>query len=301
MPRRKPATFWRILKTTVFQYFAHRSPRLGAALAYYSVFSMGPLLLLVIAIAGLFFGDASVRKSLADQFATLLGPSASAALETMLAGAAFKSTDRIAAIIGLALVLLAAVGLVAQLKDAMNTIWNVRDPATVKVSWYVRTYLISFAGVFGLGVLLIISLVFSAAFASLSAWAGGDSAAGGLWRTLSFLVSLGLQTALFAMLFKWFPDTEVGWRDVWLGAALTALLFEVGKQLIGWYVGIAGFETAYGATASLIILLIWVYYSAQILLLGAEFTHAFASETGTRRRQGPDATTPHKIDTEAKS
>lgn len=301
MASRKPATFWRILKTTALQYFAHRSPRLGAALAYYSVFSMGPLLLLVIAIAGLFFGDDPVRRRLADQFAALLGPSASGALETMLAGAAFKSADHAAAFFGVALVLLAAVGLVAQLKDAMNTIWNVRDPETVKVSWYIRTYLISFAGVFGLGILLIISLVFSAAFASLSEWAGGDSAASGLWRTLSFLVSLGLQTALFAMLFKWFPDTEVGWRDVWLGAALTALLFEVGKQLIGWYVGIAGFETTYGATASLIILLIWVYYSAQILLLGAEFTHAFAAETGTRKRQGPDAPMPHKIDTEAKS
>jgi membrane protein len=299
MKSRSADMLWRICKTTIAQWMAHRSPRLGAALAYYSVFSMGPLLLLVVAIAGFFFGEDAVRGSLGRQFAALLGPRASEAVEGMLAGSTLHATG-IAAIVGLALVLFAAVGIVAQLKDAMNTIWNVRDPKTVEVGWYVRTYLISFGGVLVLGLLLIVSLVFSAAVDAAAAWAGGTSSAAA-WTGVNFVVSFILLTALFAMLFKWFPDTDVAWWDVWLGAAFTALLFNAGKLLISWYVAFASFESTYGAAASIVVLLIWVYYSAQILLLGAEFTHAFASETGSRKRQGPDSTTPHKIDTEAKA
>jgi membrane protein len=220
-------------------------------------------------------------------------------IQDMLAASTLHSTG-VAAAIGIALVLFAAVGVVAQLKDAMNTIWNVSDPKTVQVGWYVRTYLVSFAGVMVLGLLLVVSLVFSAAIDALAAWAGGgDEPTAWLWTTANFLISFALITALFAMLFKWFPDTEVAWRDVWLGAAFTALLFNVGKLLIGWYVAYATFESTYGAAASIVVLLIWVYYSAQILLLGAEFTHAFASETGSRRREGPDSTAPHKMDADA--
>jgi membrane protein len=219
----------------------------------------------------------------------------------MLSSSTLHATG-ITAVIGLALVLFAAVGVVAQLKDAMNTIWNVRDPKTVQLGWYVRTYLISLAGVMVLGLLLVISLVFSAAVDALAAWAGGhESATAFAWTSVNFAASFALLTALFAMLFKWFPDTEVAWRDVWLGAAFTALLFTIGKLLIGWYVALASFESTYGAAASIVVLLIWVYYSAQILLLGAEFTHAFASETGSRKRQGPDSSAPHKMDAEAKS
>ncbi len=294
------APLWRILKTTALQYFAHRSPRLGAALAYYSVFSMGPLLLLVIAVAGFFFGEDAVRGSLSTQFSSLLGRGTSDAIQTMLANAAFRSTGKLAAIVGIALVFVAAVGVMAQLKDALNTIWNVRDPEEVSIGWYVRTYAVSLAGVLVLGLLLTTSLVFSAALDAISEWVGAESFAPA-WLTANFVISLALLTLLFAMLFKWFPDTEVLWHDVWLGAAVTALLFEAGKQAISRYVAFAGFETTYGAAASIIVLLIWVYYSSQILLIGAELTHAFASEVGARKRQGPDATAPHKIDTEAKA
>jgi membrane protein len=300
MKSRRANILWRVLKTTVAQWLAHRSPRLGAALAYYSVFSMGPLLLLVVAVAGFFFGRDAVRGSLAHQFEGLFGPKASAIVQDMLAASTLHSTG-LAAAVGIALVLFAAVGVVAQLKDAMNTIWNVRDPQTVEVGWYVRTYLVSFAGVMVLGLLLVVSLVFSAAVDAFAAWAGGSNSTALLWTAVNFLISFALITALFAMLFKWFPDTKVAWRDVWLGAAFTALLFNIGKLLIGWYVAYASFESTYGAAASIVVLLIWVYYSAQILLLGAEFTHAFASETGSRKRQGPDSTTPHKMDTEAKA
>lgn len=259
---------------------------------------MGPLLLLVVAVAGFFFGQEAVRGSLTRQFVTLLGPGASKTVEGMLLGSTLHSKG-VAAVLGLVLVVFAAVGVVAQLKDAMNTIWNVRDPKRVEVGWYLRTYLVSLAGVLVLGLLLVVSLVFSAAVDALATWAGGADTALG-WTALNFVISFVLLTALFAMLFKWFPDTKVEWWDVWLGAAFTALLFNVGKLLIGWYVAFGSFETTYGAAASIVVLLIWVYYSAQILLLGAEFTHAFASETGSRKRQGPDSTTPHKIDAEAK-
>lgn len=294
------AKLWRVLKTTAIQYFAHRSPRLGAALAYYSVFSMGPLLLLVIVVAGFFFGEDAVRGSLSAQFSSLLGRGTSDAIQAMLAGAAFRNTGKVAAVAGIVLVFFAAIGIVAQLKDALNTIWNVRDPETVDIGWYVRTYAISLAGVLVLGLLLTVSLVFSAALDALSAWVGADSLTAA-WQAANFVVSLALLTLLFAMLFKWFPDTEVRWHDVWLGAGVTAILFELGKQAIGRYVAYAQFESTYGAAASNIVLLIWVYYSSQILLIGAELTHAFASEVGARKRQGPDATTPHKIDTEAKA
>jgi membrane protein len=296
MKSRRAGNLWRITKTTFFQWMAHRSPRLGAALAYYSIFSMGPLLLLVVVVAGFFFGEVSVRSSLSRQFAALLGIHASETVDSLLAVAMTQGSGGIAAVVGIGLVLLAAVGIVAQLKDAMNTIWNVADPQKVEVGWYLRTYLISFAGVLVLGLLLVVSLAFSAGVEAFSAWAGRNGAAAAFWAATNFLVSLALQSALFAMLFKWFPDTKVAWRDVWLGALFTAVMFELGKLAIGWYVGVANLETSYGAAGSIVVLLVWVYYSAQIVLLGAEFTHAFAAESGSLKGRSPAAETPHKID-----
>lgn len=284
---------WRILKTAAFEWFRHRSPRMGAALAYYSVFSMGPLLLLVAAIAGTFFGQDAVRGRLTEQFRSLLGPSGGRAVEAMLAGAAQPAASQIAAIVGIGLLIVAAVGVMAQLKDAMNTIWNVEEPKETSLWWYVRNYSISFAGILALGFLLSVSLVVSAVLSALSDWTGA-SADSGILQFVNFLVSLAILSILFAMLFKWFPDTPIAWTDVWLGAATTALLFNLGKQLIGWYVGTQGFESTYGAAASIVVLLIWIYYSAQIVLFGAELTHAYSAETGSRRNHRPSAPTPHK-------
>jgi membrane protein len=284
---------WRILKTAAFEWFRHRSPRMGAALAYYSVFSMGPLLLLVAAIAGTFFGQDAVRGRLTEQFRSLLGPSGGRAVEAMLAGAAQPAASQVAAIVGIALLIVAAVGVMAQLKDAMNTIWNVEESKETSLWWYVRNYSISFAGIFVLGFLLTVSLVVSAVLSALSDWTGA-SADSAILQFVNFLVSLAFLSLLFAMLFKWFPDTPIAWTDVWLGAATTALLFNLGKQLIGWYVGTQGFESTYGAAASIVVLLIWIYYSAQIVLFGAELTHAYSAETGSRRNYRPSAATPHK-------
>ena len=281
---------WKILKTAIDQWFVHRSARLGAALAYYSVFSMGPLLLIVISVAGLFFGADAVRGSLTAQFRSLLGDTGSKAVEAMLAGA---SSDNPAASppSPALLLLVAALGVVVQLKDAMNTIWNVEEPKETGVWWYLRTYLISFAGILGLGFLLAVSLVVSTGLAALSSWSGSAAAIG---ETINLFASIAILTALFAMLFKWFPDTEIAWSDVLPGAVATAVLFNIGKFAIGWYIGTQGLESTYGAAASIVILLIWVYYSAQIVLFGAELTHAYASERGSLRTTDVNAELPHK-------
>jgi membrane protein len=285
---------WKILKTAIDQWFVHRSARLGAALAYYSVFSMGPLLLIVISIAGLFFGADAVRGNLTAQFRSLLGETGSKAVEAMLAGASSPHTGRLAAVTGVILLLVAALGVVSQLKDAMNTIWNVEESTEAGVWWYVRTYLVSFAGVLALGFLLAVSLVLSTALAAFSSWTGTASTVIG--EAVNFIASLAILTALFAGLFKWFPDTEIAWSDVLPGAVTTALLFNLGKFAIGWYIGTQGLESTYGAAASLVVLLIWVYYSAQIVLFGAELTHAYAATSGSRRGAGIDAELPHKAE-----
>ena len=283
---------WNVFKTAIDQWFCHRSARLGAALAYYSVFSMGPLLLIVTSVAGLFFGAEAVRGSLSTQFRSLLGDTGSKAVEAMLAGASSEQSGRLAAITGVLLLLVAALGVVVQLKDAMNTIWNVEEPKETGVWWYLRTYLISFAGILGLGFLLAVSLVVSTGLAALSSFWSGSAAAIG--ETINLFASTVILTALFAMLFKWFPDTEIAWSDVLPGAVATAVLFNIGKFAIGWYIGTQGLESTYGAAASIVILLIWVYYSAQIVLFGAELTHAYAAENGSRRSESVDATAPHK-------
>ena len=272
---------WKVLTTAYNNWSRHRSARLGAALAYYSVFSLGPLLLIVIAIAGLWFGQDAVCGSLTGQFRELLGPDGAQAVEAMLKGAASAQTGGIAAVVGVALLLIAALGVVAQLKDALNTIWDAPEPQGSGIWWYVRTYLVSLAGVMALGFLLMVSLVLSTGLAAVSAWAGTADSGVLLWEAVNFAVSLGVLTGLFAMLFKWFPDVPVRWGDVWPGALASALLFQAGKLAIAWYIGSQGLESTYGAAASLVVLLIWVYYTAQIVLFGAEISHAYARQRST--------------------
>jgi membrane protein len=165
----------------------------------------------------------------------------------------------------------AAIGVVVQLKDAINTIWETTEPKSAGLWWYIRTYLVSFAGIMGLGFLLAVSLVVNTVLAGVSGWLGGGENV--IWQAVTFLVSLAVLTLLFAMLFRWFPDADVAWRDAAAGGLVTALLFNVGKLAISWYIGTQGLESTYGAAASVVVLLIWVYYSAQIMLFGAEVTH----------------------------
>lgn len=242
---------------------------------------MGPLLLIVTGIAGLFFGAEAVRGQLTDQFGTLLGAAGSQALQGMLAGASSEHAGYFAAIAGALLLVVAALGVVVQLKDAMNTIWDVEDTEQTGVWSYLRTYLVSMAGILGLGFLLAVSLVVSTGIAAVSARSGAMPTL--ITESVNFATSLALLALLFGMLFKWFPDTEVAWKDVVPGAIATALLFNLGKFAVGWYVGTQGLESTYGAAASIVTLLVWVYYSAQIVLFGAELTHAYAAEIGSLR------------------
>jgi membrane protein len=264
---------WSLLKTAASDWLRHRSARLGAALAYYSVFSLGPLLLIVTAVAGLIWGGDAARGSIVTQFRSMLGESGSQAVEAMLQGASSSVAGGWSAVVGVVLLLVAAVGVVVQLKDALNTIFEVTEPKNPGAAWYVKVYGGAFAGILALGFLLAVSLVVSAGLAGLSDWISDSAGEGLLLSILNFVVSLGLLTLLFSMLFKWLPDKHLEWRDVWLGGLITALMFNIGKAAIAWYIGTQGLESTYGAAASVVVLLIWVYYSAQIVLFGAEITH----------------------------
>jgi membrane protein len=281
---------WSVVTQATNDWFKHRDARLGAALAYYSVFSLGPLLLIVVAVAGLFFGGDAVRTALTGEFRSLLGPTGSQAVEAMLKGAGSTGSGVLSGIVGVLLLLVAALGVVVQLKDALNTIWETEEPESAGVWWYVRTYLISFAGILGLGFLLAVSLVISTALSAVSSWLGGGESL--FWQALNFAVSVGVLAVLFAMLFKWFPDANVQWKDALAGGVATSILFNVGKLAIAWYIGSQGLESTYGAAASIVVLLIWVYYSAQIILFGAEVTHVLGSSASTPRTAGGYSASP---------
>jgi membrane protein len=266
-------TMWNLLVAAYQGWMKHRSPRLGAALAYYAVFSLGPLLLIVVAITGLFFDRETVTKAINTQLSGLIGPNGASALEAMRQGAESTSTGKAASITGVILLLIAAIGVVAQLKDALNTIWEVDERRESGFWPFIRTYLISMAGILALGFLLATSLVLSTVLATVSQFFPESSIIGQL---VELVVSFFVLTVLFAALFKYFPDTEVAWSDVWIGGAVTAALFELGKIAISWYIGRQSFESTYGAAASLVVLLIWIYYASQIVLFGAELTRVYA-------------------------
>jgi membrane protein len=268
-------SWWNLLRNAAANWATHKDARQGAALAYYSVFSLGPLLVIAIAIAGLVFGEEVVRSEVASQLKGLLGDTGAQAVEAMLSSASKSAQGVLATILGVGTLLFAAVGVVVQLKDALNTVWEVEPPKAGGIWTFLRTYIASLAGVLAVGFLLLVSLLLTTLLS-----AGGKYFAPYLpeatLQVAGSLVSFGVITLLFGMMFKWLPDTRVDWRNVWLGAALTAALFEIGKLLIGLYIGKQSLESTYGAAASLVVLLIWIYYSSQIVLMGAEFTHVHA-------------------------
>jgi membrane protein len=233
-------------------------------------------MVIAIGIAGLVFGEDAARGEVHGQLAAVLGQNAANAVDGMLAGANKPQQGILATAIGFAVLVFSALGVVVQLKSAFNTVWEV-DERNISGTWqFIRTYLMSMAMVFALGFLFLVSLAFTTGLSAAQELIGGYLPQSAL-QTGGSLISFAIITAMFALMFKWLPDTEVEWRDVWLGAALTAASFELGKFLIGFYIGKLALASTYGAAASLVILLIWVYYSSQILLLGAEFTHCHAS------------------------
>jgi membrane protein len=263
---------------------------LGAALAYYTIFSLAPMLLVVIAVAGLVWGRDAVQGQLVGQMQGLVGEQGGQAIQTMVANAGRHGSGVLATIVAVVTILFGATGVFAQLQSSLNRIWNVEPKPGAGLSAFVKTRLLSFGMVLGIGFLLLVSLVVSAAVAAVGKWATGLlPAAEMLVQGLTFVVSFVLVTLLFAMIFKVLPDVEIAWRDVWIGAAVTALLFTLGKLLIGLYLGKSGVASTYGAAGSLVIVLLWVYFSAQIMFLGAEFTKAYASRYGSRIRPSANA------------
>jgi membrane protein len=274
--------WWSPLQETASRWSEHKDARLGAALAYYSIFSLGPLIVIAIAIAGLVFGAEAVQNQVFGSLRGLLGDGGTQAIDAMLKGANRPREGILATVIGVGTLVFAAVGVVVQLKDALNTVWEVETPSGSGVWRFARTYILSLAGVLSLGFLLLISLLLTAALSAAGKYVAPYLPEASL-QIAGFLVSFAVISLLFAMMFKWLPDTPIEWRDVWLGAILTAALFEVGKLLIGLYIGKQGLESTYGAAASIVVVLIWVYYSAQLVLMGAEFTNVYARRYGSQK------------------
>ncbi len=258
---------------------------LGAALAYYAIFSLAPLLLIVIGVAGLVWGREAVQGQLVSQLQGIVGEQGGQAIQTMIANAGKHGNGVLATIVGLVTILFGATGVFVQLQTSLDRIWKVEPKPGAGIWGFVKTRMLSFGMVLGIGFLLLISLVVATAVTAVGAWATGLlPGAKVLMEGLTFVVSFALVTLLFAMIFKVLPDVKIGWRDVWIGAAVTALLFTVGKFLIGLYLAKSTVASTYGAAGSLVIVLLWIYYSSQILFLGAEFTKVYASEYGSNIR-----------------
>jgi membrane protein len=273
--------FFLLLRGAASDWSEDNALRLSAALAYYSLFSMAPLLMIVISIAGLFFGQAAARGQIGEQMRQLAGDRTAEALQALLEGTSQRLTSLSATFIGLALLLFGASGVFSELKDALNTIWGVAIKPGSPLRTLVRERFISFTMVVGVGFLLLISLIVSAALAALAKYMRSFLAGPAyLWQTADFVVSAAITTLLFAMIFKVLPNVEIRWRDVWIGAGVTAFLFTIGKFLIGFYLGTSGVASYYGAAGSAFVLLLWVYYSACILFFGAEFTKSYVRKYG---------------------
>ena len=261
------------------------APSMGAALSYYTVFSLAPLLLIVIAVAGLVFGEEAASGELFDQLRDLMGADAAYSVQSLLASVNTPSKGIISTVIGVAVMMIGATTVFGELQGALDRIWRApKKPGNSGVFSLLRTRLLSFGMILGIAFLLMVSLVLGAVIAAMGKWWG--SVFGGwevLAQVVNLLIGFGLTTAVFAMIYKLMPSVRVEWHDVWLGALVTALLFTVGKFLIGLYIGKSGVASGFGAAGSLVVVFVWVYYSAQIFLLGAEFTWAYAQTYGSRR------------------
>jgi membrane protein len=263
----------------------HKAPRLGAALAFYTIFAVAPLFMIALAIAGFVFGEDAARRQLFDELRTLLGDEGGRAIESVIAEAGQPALGRRATIIAVATLFVGVTGVFAQLQDSLNTIWNLRRKPGRGIRRFIRVRLLSFAMVLAIGFLLLVSLMVNAALAALGKYMS-DLIAGQelLWQVVNFLISIGVVTLLFAMIFKVLPDAKIAWRDVWIGALLTAVLFNLGKYLLSDYLGKSTVASVYGAAGSLVVILLWVYYTSQIVLFGAEFTRFYAIRCGSEVR-----------------
>ncbi len=280
----------KLIQETIAEWNEDKASRLAAALAYYTVFSLAPLLIIAIAIAGFVFGETAAQNQIVGQIQGLVGREAAEAIQTMILNASRPGAGTIATIVGVITLLFGASGLFGQLQDALNTIWEVTPRPDRGIRGIVQDRFWSFTMVLGTGFLLLVSLILSAVLTGVATYL--QSLVPGLievWQIVNIVVSFTVVTFLFALIYKVIPDAKIAWSDVWIGAIVTSLLFSVGRYLIGLYLGSSAIGSAYGAAGSLVILLVWVYYSAQILLLGAEFTQVYARRFGSRIQPAKNA------------
>jgi membrane protein len=287
----------KVLSKAANAWIDDHAQSMGAALSYYTVFSMAPMLLIAISVAGLVFGQDAAQGAVVDQLQGLIGESGAQAVQDLLKNVSKPSSGILATITGVVVLLIGATSVFGELQDDLNRIWQVPTRKKVSSWWaFLRARLLSIGMIFALGFLLLVSLAASAAFDAFSSWSTSSLAE---WEPLvhgvNFVISFVLTTALFAMIYRFMPQATIEWRDVGIGALVTAFLFSVGKFLIGLYIGKSALASGFGAAGSLAVLLAWVYYSAQIFLFGAEFTwayaHAFGSRQGDQDTARPDAST----------
>jgi len=277
---------WSLLRESAGEWNKDNCLRLSAALTYYTVFSLAPLLLLATAIAGFVLGEEAVNGELTKQLTFLLGNEGAKAINDLVANARKPSSGVIATVISVAALLLGATGAFAELKAALNEIWAATPKKLSGVVAYLRDRLFSFAMVACVGFLLLVSLLVNAAISFMSNFSSGYlSIPPFVLQSVNVLVSLALTTGLFALIFKILPDKDVKWQDVWIGAILTSVLFTVGKLLIGLYLGGTSVLSAFGASASVILILVWTYYSSMILFFGAEFTEVYSRRRGSKQNR----------------
>jgi membrane protein len=279
-----------LFKAAAVNWVHDYAQSMGAALAFYTMFSIAPLLLIVITVAGFFFGADAARGEIFAQLEGVLGAPGALAVQGLLESAGKPGESILATVFGLIFLFIGATSVFAELQDALDRIWRAPHREKVSGPWaLVRARLLSFGMILGIGFLLIVSLAFSAGLSALSKWFNPLSTG---WTTMAnaseLALSVLLATAVFAMIYKTMPRARIHWTDVWIGAAVTSILFIAGKFLIGAYIGRSTISSGFGAAASLIVVLLWVYYSAQILLFGAEFTWAYSNQFGSRKGDRPN-------------
>jgi membrane protein len=290
--RLKPV--WNLVSKSVEAWLNDYAPSMGAALAYYTLFSLAPLLIIAIAVAGLVFGQEAARGEIVAQIQGLIGHEGAIAVQGLLRSANGPAQDIVATLISSVMLVVGATTVFGELQSALDRIWRVPAPATANGIWsLLRSRLLSFGLVLGLGFLLLVSLAVSAAIAAFGKWSYGFFEGREAYlHALNFGISFAITTLLFAMIYKFMPRASIAWRDVWVGASVTSLLFEVGKFLIGVYLGTTSVASGFGAAGSLVVLLVWVYFSAQVFLLGAEFTWVYAHEFGSMTDQSGEKSAP---------
>ncbi len=277
----------KVLLASLKAWIDHRGASKGAALAFYALFSMTPILMLAIAVAGYFFGAEAAQGEIIAQLPETVGPNGAKAIQALLAAARDPASGRLATIVATVLLLVAATSVFAELKDSLDEIWGVPLSQHPPLLLLLRTRVLAFGLVLVLALLLLVSLICGAAFALLASFVGGIWSSSAIFFSLfaSFL-SFGITASLFAVIYKMLPESPPSWRDVWIGAVFTAGLFAFGKYAVGLYLSKTGVASSFGAAGSLIALLLWVYFSAQIFFLGAEFTRQYALSYGSFKNEG---------------